>query len=131
MQDDVFNDNDFVVDDKPDCRRESSQGHEVKTLAQELHRDKRDHYGYWYDEAGHDRGTPIAQEQPYDQSGEQQTDDDGIADARNGFRHDIGLIVKRPNLDTGRKTWSYGVHFLVNFVRDLNSIAIRLAIDAQ
>src|SRR5262249_5688432 len=130
MQDDVLNNNDLVVNDKPDCRRESAQGHEVKTLAQDLHRNKRDHHRHGDDEARHNRGTPIAKEQPYDQCSEQETYDDRIAHARNRFRYDTGLVVERTHLHTRRKTWTNGGHFLVNLISDLNSVAVRLAIDA-
>ena len=131
VQDDILDNNDLVVDDQTNSRSKTSQGHEVETLTGELHCDKRDEHRNGHDESRHDRCAPIAQKEPNDQSGEKQSNDNSVAHAGDGFLDDVGLIVERMNLNTGRQAGTYSLHLGVNFIGNLNRVAIRLAADAE
>ncbi len=63
--------------------------------------------------------------------GEQQSDDDGVAHASNGFAHDVGLIVENAQFDAGGKFGPDRFDFLVGQVGDFHRVAVRLAADAQ
>ena len=81
VQHDVFDDDDLVVDDEPHGGRQPAERHQVEALAEELHRDERHHHRHRHDEARHERGAPVAEEQPDDERGEEEADDDRVADA--------------------------------------------------
>ena len=86
VQHDVLDDDDLVVDHQADRRRQPAERHQVEALAEHLHRDERHDHRHRHDEAGHDRRAPVAQEQPDDQPGEEQADDDRVADAGDRLR---------------------------------------------
>ena len=131
MQNDVLDNNNLVVNNETDGRRKPSQCHEIETLSEQLHRDKRDEHRYGYHESRHDSRAPVPQEKPNDERRQKQSDNNGIADTGNGLLHDIGLVVERPDLDAGRKAWTYGIHLPVHFVGNFNGVAVRLTVDAE
>jgi hypothetical protein len=55
----VFNDDNLVVDYESNRRSKAAQRHEVKTLAEDFHRDESDNHGHRDNEAGHDRRSPV------------------------------------------------------------------------
>ena len=60
MQNDVFDDDDCVIDDQSNSGGESAQRHKIEALADIMQSDTRHGNGYWNHQAGHDRCTPIA-----------------------------------------------------------------------
>src|SRR5206468_11720528 len=106
IQNDVLDNTNLVVNTETDGRRKPSQCHEIATLSEQLHRDKRDEHRYVYHESRHDSRAPVPQEKPDDERRQKQSDYDGIADTGNGLLHDIGLVVEGPDLDAGRQAWT-------------------------
>ena len=66
MEGDVFDDDDGVIDDEADSSGESAEGHEVKALADGPEHNKCNSNGYRNDEAGDERGGPVAEEEDED-----------------------------------------------------------------
>ena len=66
MEGDVFDDDDGVVDDEADSGGESAEGHEVEALADGPQHEKCNGDGYRNDEAGDERGGPVAEEEDED-----------------------------------------------------------------
>ena len=131
MDDDVFNDDDGIVDDETDGGGEPAEGHEVEGLADDPEKEDCNGYGYRNDEAGDDGGGPVAEEEEEDDAGEDEADEDGIADAGDGFADELGLIVEGYEADAGRE---FGLKFGDldgNGVGDLNGVGGGLAGDVE
>src|SRR5206468_12216803 len=104
----VLDNNNLIVNNDTDDCRKPTQCHEIETLAEQLHRDKRDEHRYGYHESRHHSRAPVPQEKPHEERRQKQSDYDGIADTGNGLLHDIGLVVEGPDLDDGRQAWTKG-----------------------
>ena len=128
---DVFYNHDGVVDHQSDGCGESAQGHQVKALPERAQRDECDCNGGWDHQAGDNRTAPIAQEEHQNDSGQQQSNQDGIAHAVDGFFHQIRLIVKRHDHYAFGQRLANAVDLSVHLVGYLHRVAIRLAIDIQ
>ena len=100
-------------------------------MSHELHCDERHKHRHGDDETCHDCCSPIAQEEPDNESREQESDDDGITHTLNRLGHDVRLVVERLNLHTGRKARTDRLHLVVNFIGDFDRVAVRLPADAQ
>ncbi len=101
MNDDVFHDNDGVVDDQADGRGEAAKCHQVEALADDPEEEDGDRDGDRDDQAGDERRSPIAQEEEEDEAGEHEADEDGISHAADGLMDEFGLIVKRRHVHAG------------------------------
>ncbi len=53
------------------------------------------------DEAGDERGAPVAQEEEEDDAGEHEADEDGVANALDAFADESRLVVEGLELDAG------------------------------
>ena len=101
VEGDVFDDDDGVIDDEADSGSESAEGHEVKALADGPEHNKCNSNGYRNDEAGDEGGSPVAQEEDDDDRGEDESDEDGIADAGDAVANEMGLVVEGGDGDAG------------------------------
>src|SRR4029077_4474638 len=131
VQNDVFDDDDGVVDDQADCGRETTQGHQVEAFAEDLQRNEGHENRYRDDESGDDRGAPVAQEDDEDDRGEDQAEQDGVAHAPDRLPDDDGLIVERAQFDARRQRLLDARDFGVDLVRDLHRVAVGLAVYVQ
>ena len=93
VKDDVFDDDDGVVDDQADGGGEAAQGHEVEAFAEDVEEDEGDGDGGGNDQAGDERGAPVAKKDDDDDGGEDEADEDGVAHAGDAFADEFGLIV--------------------------------------
>ena len=100
VQDDVLDDHDGVVDHQAAGGRETAERHHVEALPQQLHGDKGDEERDRNDHAGHQRGAPVAQEHPDDDAREDQSDDDGVANAGDRIADDVGLVIEDVEVDS-------------------------------
>ena len=103
MEDDVFDNDNGIVDDQADGRGEAAEGHEVEAFAEQPQRQDGDGDGDGNDEAGDERRGPVAQEEEEDDAGEDESDEDGIAHAGDGVADELRLIVKEIELYAGGK----------------------------
>ena len=101
MQDDVFDDDDGVVDDEADGGGEAAEGHQVEALADDPEEEDGDGDGDRDDETGDERGAPVAQEEEEDDAGEDEADEDGVADAGDAVADELRLVVEGLELDAG------------------------------
>ena len=131
MEDDVFDDHDGVVDDETDGGCETTEGHQVEALAGDIEEDEGDQYGDGYDEAGDERGTPVAQEDDDDDGGEDDADQDGVAHAGDAVADQLRLVVEGLEVDAGRKVGLEAHDLGGDLIGDLDGVAGGLAGDVQ
>src|SRR6185437_12596404 len=131
VEDDVLDHDDGVVDHQADRGREDAQAHQVEALAEGGHDHKGDEDGGGDDQAGNQRGAPVAQEQDHHDRGQDEADEDGVADAANGLADDGGLVVEGREGDAGRQRLLEVGHFGVDLVGDGHGVAQGLAVDRQ
>ncbi len=93
MEDDVFDDNDGVVDDETNGRGEAAEGHEVEALADGPERKDGDGDGDGDDETRDEGGAPATQEEEEDDACEDEADEDGVAHAADAVANDFRLVV--------------------------------------
>ena len=105
MENDVFDHDDGVVDDEADGCGHAAESHEVKAEAGHFEKDKGNGYGYRYDETGDERGGPVAQEEDKRDGGEDESDEDRIADAVDTVADEAGLIVVGLKFNAGWKAF--------------------------
>jgi hypothetical protein len=85
VHDDVFDDHDGVVDHETHSGGESAESHQVEALAHETHGDQRDRDGGGDYERRYQRAAPVPQEENQNDGGENQSDQNRIADATDGI----------------------------------------------
>ena len=131
MENDVFDDDDGVIDDQADGGSQSAEGHKVETFSDDPEKEHGDGDGYRNDQAGNERGTPVSQEQEQDDAGERESDQDSVANAAYAFAYQFGLIVVglQANIfwQRGPELRDLGVHG----VGDRNGVAAGLPGDVQ
>jgi len=74
MEDDVFEDDDSVVNDQADSSGEAAEGNQVETLAENSERDAGEEKSGRNDQAGDERSAPIAKKKNQDGDGEQNAE---------------------------------------------------------
>ena len=128
MEHNIFQDHDGIVDHQTHRGSKAAQGHKVKALAGDLQHDESDQQGRGNHQAGHERSAPIAQEEHKDDGREQQSEQNCIAHAGDGFADDCGLIVKRLDVHARRQRGTNLLDLRVDFVGHLQGVAVGLAI---
>ena len=94
MHRNVLHHHDRVVDDQPDRRRQTAQGHQVKALAGDAEKENGHRDGDRDDQAGDQRRSPVVEKEEQDDTGEHQADENSVADAENALAHQLRLVVK-------------------------------------
>src|SRR6516164_4054257 len=131
VQHDVFENNDGVVDDKAYGGGEAAEGHQVETLPCQLENNQREQQCDGNDQGSDERRTPVPQEKHENCGGKNDAEQHGVAHAPDGVPDDGRLVVEGFKMHPGRKGGAELGDFLMDFVRDLQRVAVRLAIDAQ
>src|SRR5882757_1912321 len=131
MENNVFHDDDGVVDDQADSSGQPAERHQVEGLAHQLQGDERDHDSDGDDQARHERCSPVAQEYDEDDGGQNDPDQNRIAHALDRFADDDRLIIERLNLDSGGERLANVLDLVVNFLCNLYGVAVGLAIDVE
>ncbi len=94
MHGNVFDHHDRVINDQPDRRRKSAQGHQVEALPGDPEKENRYCDGDRNDEACDQRGSPIAKKEKEDDAGEDQANENRVADAQDAFADQLRLVVE-------------------------------------
>ncbi len=131
MQHDVFHHHDRVVDHQTDRRRKTAQRHQIETFSQKLEHDEGHKNRYRNHKPSHYRTAPVAQKHDEDNRGEDKPQKNRVTHALDGILDDARLVVKRCEMNSGRKRAPNAVNLRMDFVRDNHRVAVRLAIDVQ
>src|SRR6266436_8257414 len=131
MEHDVFEHDDRVVNDRANSGGQTAERHEIEPLSGELQNDEGDEKRGRNHEASNKRGTPVAQEENKDDGRENEAKQYGVANARDGFMNEGGLIVEWLDMHAGWQSWPKLLDLGVNFVGDVERIAVRLPMNTQ
>jgi len=131
MHHDVLDHHDGVVDHQAHGRGQAAQGHQVETLAYGSQGDEGHGDGGGNHQTGHQRGSPVPQEQHHDERCQHQADQDGVAHALDGVVDEFRLIVEGAQLDAFGQRLANLVDLRMNGIGHLHGVAIRLAVDGE
>src|SRR6266478_10198354 len=131
MQDDVFDHDNSIVNHQTHGGGEPTQGHQVEALSHQFQGYECDRNRDRNYQPGHDGRSPVAKKNDEDDRRENETDQDGVSNARDGLMDDQRLVIERLDLDATRKSLLNSRDFRVYFVGDLHRVAVRLPIDVN
>ena len=131
VEDDVFDDDDGVIDDEADGCCESAEGHEVEAFADRPKKEYRDGDGDGDDEPGNERRGPVAEEEKKNDAGEDEAYEDGVAHACDALAHDGRLVVEGSECDARGERFAELVDLRGDGVGDGDGVAGRLAGDVE
>ncbi len=131
MENDVFDDDDGVIDNQTDRSGESTEGHQVEAFADDPKEEDGDGDCDRDDEAGDERRAPVAKEEKEDDAGEHKADEDGVTHTLDAFPHQRRLIVVGFEVDAGGKFGAKLIDLGAYRVCDGDSVAARLPCDVE
>ena len=131
MEDDVFDDHDGVVDHEAYRSGQAPKRHEVEALAEGVEEKKGDRDGDRDDQAGDKRRAPVAKKDDDDDRGQDDADENGVADAADTVADELGLIVEGRHGDAGGQGFLELLYGSGNFVGDGDGVAGGLARDVE
>src|SRR6266436_6581248 len=131
MEHDVFEHDDRVVNDRANSGGQTAERHEIEPLSGELQNDEGDEKRGRNHEASNKRSAPVAQEENKDDGRENEAKQYGVANAGDGFVDDGGLIVEWLDMHAGWQSWPKLLDLGVNFVGDVERIAVGLPMNTQ
>ena len=94
VEDDVLDHHNGVVDRQADSCGQAAQCHQVEALADQPQHQHCNRDGDRNDQAGNQRGGPVAQKKKENDTGQDKPDEDGVAHAGDAVAHNLRLIVK-------------------------------------
>src|SRR5581483_1484270 len=110
---------------------QSAQGHKIEALVEQLQGDEGDRDGHRNYQSSNHRSSPVAQEQHQDDRRQQQADEDGVANALDRLSDDLRLVIKGADFHAARQRRTNLFDFVVDFLRDLHRVAVRLTVDIE
>ncbi len=131
MQHDVFEDHDRIVNHQAHRRGKSPERHQVETLPGHPQNDEGQRKRDWNDECRDERGPPVLQKEHQDGRGKNDAEQHRVSHAGDGFLHDRRLIVKNFQMHARRQRRLQLGDFFVNQLRDVQRVAVGLAVHAQ
>src|SRR6185437_4323101 len=87
--------------------------------------------GYWNYQSRDNRCSPVAQKDHQDDGGQNQAQQNGVAHASDGIANDDGLVIEGLDLNSGRERLANLGDLAVDFIRNLDRVAVGLAVDVE
>ena len=131
VQNNIFKDDNGVVDDQAHCGGETAQGHQVEALIRRFQNNESDQQRNGNHQAGHERSSPVTQEQHQNDRRKHDSQEHSVPNARDGIVDDGRLVVERFKMHARRKSGSKLLDQRVHFVGDRQSIAFGLAVHIE
>src|ERR1019366_5195765 len=129
MQDDVLDHHDGIVDDQAHGGSEATEGHQVEALAEKFQGNESDGNRDRNYQTRDNRSAPVAQEDDENDGSEDQPDQNRVAHARDRLMDNLRLVIEGLHGDAAGKGCANAIDFGVDFVRHLDGVALRLAVD--
>ena len=96
-----------------------------------LEEDEGDQHGDGNDEAGDERGAPVAQKDDDDDGGEDDADEDGVAHAGDAVADQLRLVIEGLEVNAGRQVGFEALDLGGDFIGDLDGVAGGLTGDVE